>query len=119
MSGPYQSRLGSSQFAARLEFTVGIDGATQGRYTATSNDTGRAELEGKLDCATGKLALDIVGSYGDILGTVSYTGTMTGTYRPETRSFLDGQWKITESNMSYGGQGTWSASLRVSALQAR
>ena len=117
LSGPYQSRLGSSQFAARVEFTVSNDGAVQGKLTATSNTTGKAELNGKLDCTTGNLEINILnGSYSDVLGTVRYTGTMTATYRAEARSFPNGHWTATEtSNPNYGGEGSWSASASVSA----
>jgi hypothetical protein len=69
-------------------------------------------LQGKLDCKTGDLKLDITeGSYSDALGTNRYTGKMSATYAPGTQSFPDGKFTVTETNPMYGGEGTWNASL--------
>jgi|RhiMethySRZTD1v2_1073278.scaffolds.fasta_scaffold79513_4 hypothetical protein len=112
LSGPYRSRLGNSQFAARVELTIGADGKASGKIAGTSNTTGKASMVGRLDCMSGKLELDIVnGSYSDALGTVRYAGNMSASYQASTQSFPDGRWKITEPSSNYGGEGSWSATL--------
>ncbi len=114
LSGPYRSRLGNSQFVARVELTIDADGKAAGKIAGTSNTTGKANLVGKLSCESGKLLLDIVnGSYNDALGTVRYTGTMSASYQASTQSFPDGKWKITEQGSNYGGEGSWNASSNV------
>ncbi|HEX4477128.1 MAG TPA: hypothetical protein VH142_18685, partial [Polyangiaceae bacterium] len=114
LDGPYTTGNSTSEFVARVAFTITATGAISGTLTGTSNPTGHATLSGKMNCSTNEASIAIMnGKYTAGMGaTFTYTGTMSGVYVPETASFPGGTWTITEPDSSSGGRGSWSAQFQ-------
>lgn len=110
LMGPYTAMMVTTQFVARLNYTVSMSGLVSGTLTGTSNPTSRATLTGTVDCGSGAASIEILdGSYWSGQGgPFSFSGDMTATFDFQTEAFSSGKWTITEPNSKSGGQGTWS-----------
>jgi hypothetical protein len=75
---------------------------------ALSNVPYSAQVTGRLDCSTGKVTNGkLTGSYNTGIPT-AFQGTIDGTLDRATNSF-SGTWTASETNPTYGGNGTWQA----------
>lgn len=82
-----------------------------------------AILEGSVDCNTGELTGRVKGTYratsvcnlGQHVDDYFYMGSMSGTFDPETNSFINTKVEFAEPPVLLGeqpgGRGTWSATL--------
>ncbi len=115
-SGPYEgmygSLIGMNPVNGNIEFNVDANGSVTGKYTGTTpNNNSKADLVGTLDCSTLHLTMNVEnGTYTQLLvGMVKFSGTMPGTYSPDTRSFT-GTWSLSDtSGSNNSGTGTWAA----------
>lgn len=108
-SGMYGGLLSKQKVDGTIDFTVDVNGAVTGTYAGTTPNNGsKADLNGTVDCTTSALTMRVEnGTYPGLLSTVHFTGTMPGTYSPESQSWT-GTWQISDDN-SQSGNGTWSA----------
>lgn len=112
-SGTYEGMygggiLGMNPVNGTIEFAVDASGSVTGKYSGTNpNNNSKADLTGTLDCFTFELSMDVKNGTYQLLGTVRFSGTMPGSYSPETRSF-SGTWSLSDTN-SQSGTGTWAA----------
>lgn len=107
-AGTFGGLLGMQQVSGNIEFTVDPSGSVTGTYTGTSPNNGaKADLVGTVDCATHELTMNVENGTYVLLGTVKFSGTMPGTYSPETHTW-SGTWSLTDSS-SQSGKGTWTA----------
>jgi hypothetical protein len=92
-----------------IEFDVDANGSVTGKYTGTTpNNNSKADLAGTLDCSTLELTMNVENGTYQLLGTVRFSGSMPGTYSPETRAF-SGTWSLADTSGSNSGTGTWTA----------
>jgi hypothetical protein len=83
----------------------------------------RALLSGSVDCTTGELRGELRGTYaavsvcdfGVVLQDYYFKGSMSGTFDPATRTFVNGEVRWQEPPVlippTPGGEGTWTAAL--------
>ena len=107
---PSRLTMAGSDFTGNATATVpGPAGAQQSQDVIFTG-----KLVGELDCATGKLvnAGVINGSYSIGAFPYSFEGPLEADYDAATKSFVNGVWSFTESQLTtYGGEGTWGATL--------
>jgi hypothetical protein len=98
-----------SQVSGTIEFSVDANGSVSGTYASTNpNTSSKADLTGNVDCTTFLLTMRVEnGTYPGIIGNVKFSGTMPGTYSPDSHSW-SGTWKLSDNN-SQSGSGTWTA----------
>jgi hypothetical protein len=92
-----------------VTFDVTKTGEVIGTYSGPSSAT--ATLSGTMDCKTLTLSVQIEnGTYSlsPYPGTVSFSGTLTGTYDNATGRFVNGTWTLKETSAADGGTGPWT-----------
>lgn len=107
--GMYGGLLSKQSVSGNIEFSVDANGGVSGTYMSkTPNTSSKADLSGTLDCSTFALTMSVEnGTYPGLIGNVHFSGTMPGTYSPDSKSF-SGTWNLSDDN-SQSGTGTWSA----------